>query len=244
MDQQGDFDGSRSRQLSAMSKLSSSAPDIDQLCNLIDESTFGFQPTLIVDQSVGRCSSTCLSPKFRSIPSCQVKAFRSTRLKRLGSSSTKKSDSNDDSHLTSDDDEFPSYRSLYPYARRRFALRFSLSSSLLSRFRSLSTCHFSHSRRSSHLTSNIRSIHAPRSSSSLALHRTQSNLPSITEEDNLGSTPGTTSPLTTSSQMSCTIVDTRRTPANSCNVEELAAYLDNYLYLPKSLSGAAELMYT
>ncbi|CAF0757599.1 unnamed protein product [Didymodactylos carnosus] len=30
----------------------------------------------------------------------------------------------------------------------------------------------------------------------------------------------------------------------ACNVEELAAYLENYLYLPKNLSGAAELMYT
>ena len=39
-------------------------------------------------------------------------------------------------------------------------------------------------------------------------------------------------------------VETRRTTNQSCNVEELAAYLDNYLYLPKSLSGAAELMYT
>jgi hypothetical protein len=36
----------------------------------------------------------------------------------------------------------------------------------------------------------------------------------------------------------------RSTIANSCNVEELAAYFDDFLYLPKSLSGAAELMYT
>ena len=238
MDQLEKLEGSR--QLLTMTKLSSSAPDIDQLCNLIDESTFGFQSSSLNESTPGRSSS--LSSKFRSIPSCQVKAFRSTRLKRLSSSSSKKCEPNDDQHLSSDIDEFCSYRSLYPYARRRFAMRFSLSSSLLSRFRSLSTCHFSHSRRSSHLTSNIRSIHSPHSSSTITLYRTQSTLPAITEEENPTSTTALGS--TASSPLSCTIVDTRRATANSCNVEELAAYLDNYLYLPKSLSGAAELMYT
>jgi len=60
--------------------------------------------------------------------------------------------------------------------------------------------------------------------------RTNSILPSINEEEINSST----------TQNQCRIVDT----ANSCNVEELAAYLDDFLYLPKSLSGAAELMYT
>ena len=205
-----------------MSKLSSSAPDIDQLCQIIDESTFGLQS----------------SSKLRSVPPCQVKAFRSSRLKRLSSPSSLKR--SPDLNENDDADDRPSYtsddspRSLYPCTRRTFAMRFSLSSSLLHRFRSLSTCHFPLSRRSSHLNTNCRSRH---SSSTITLYRTQSNLPAITEEDNSSSS--------TANQLACTLVDTRRTTmGNACNVEELAAYLDHYLYLPKSLSGAAELMYT
>jgi hypothetical protein len=129
-------------------------------------------------------------------------------------------------------------------------MRLSLSSpSLLNRFRSLSTCHFPPSRRNSHLSSNIRSHHIRYSSpGTITLFRTKSILPAIVEEetniDNPSSSSSTTTTTTTQSQLSCTIVDTRRPTANSCNVEELAAYLDNFLYLPKSLSGAAELMYT
>ncbi len=102
-------------------------------------------------------------------------------------------------------------------------MRFSLPSSLLNRFRSLSTYNLPKSRRYS--------------SSTITLFRTKSILPSMNEEE-------INSSSSTQSQLSCTIVDTRRTTANSCNVVELAAYLDNFLYLPKSLSGAAELMYT
>lgn len=208
--------------LVAMSKLSSSAPDIDQLCQIIDESTFGLQS----------------SSKLRSVPPCHVKAFRSSRLKRLYSSSSLKrnpdlNDNDDDDHPSYASDDSP--RSLYPCTRRAFAMRFSLSSSLLHRFRSMSTCQFPLSRRSSHLNTNCRSRH---SSSTITLYRTQSNLPAITEEDNNNSS-------STANQLACTLVDTRRTTmGNACNVEELAAYLDHYLYLPKSLSGAAELMYT
>ena len=216
---------SSSKQLLAMTKLSSSAPDIDQLCQIIDESTFGLQ-ALSDDHSL----------KLRSVPSCQVKAFRSSRLKRLSSSSSlKRTDLNDDETQEEVEEEQPSpppsrdessRRSLYPCTRRTFAMRFSLSSSLLHRFRSMSTCHFPLSRRSSHLNPNVRSRH---SSSTITLYRTQSTLPAISEEENHNGT---------GSQLACT----RRTAM--CNVEELAAYFDHYLYLPKSLSGAAELMYT
>jgi len=120
-------------------------------------------------------------------------------------------------------------------------MRFSLSSSLLNRFRSLSTYNLPQSRRNSYLTSDIRSHHYRYSSPTITLFRTNSILPSITEDETNSLPLSTTTPQ---SQLSCTIVDTRRTTANSCNVEELAAYLDNFLYLPKSLSGAAELMYT
>ncbi|CAM4981339.1 unnamed protein product [Rotaria socialis] len=122
---------------------------------------------------------------------------------------------------------------------------FSLSSpSLLNRFRSLSTCHFPQSRRNSHLCSNLRSHHVRYSSpTTITLFRTKSILPSIVEEESTID-DRSPSPTTSTSQLSCTIVDARRSTANSCNVEELAAYLDNFLYLPKSLSGAAELMYT
>ena len=123
-------------------------------------------------------------------------------------------------------------------------MRFSLSSpSLLNRFRSLSTCHLPQSRRNSHLSSNFRSHHIRYSSpGTITLFRTKSILPAIVEEEsNIDNSAAT---ATSQSQLSCTIVDTRRPTANSCNVEELAAYLDNFLYLPKSLSGAAELMYT
>jgi len=96
----------------------------------------------------------------------------------------------------------------------------SLPSSLLNKFRSLSTYDLPQSRRYS--------------TSTITVFRTKSILPSMNEEEMNSST--------TESQ--CSIVDTRRTSANSCNVEELAAYLDDFLYLPKSLSGAAELMYT
>lgn len=131
---------------------SSSSP-VDQLCDLIEKNTFG----------------------FAAVPPSQVKAFRSTRLKRLKSTKL-------------------------PRAGERAA--FSFCSSFLTRFRRLST-------------------------------RSEANLPSIPEEEQ-------PSPTATA----CSIAETRRTASQSCNVEELAAYLDNYLYLPKSLSGAAELMYT
>ncbi len=50
-------------------KQISSVPDIDQLCNLFHENTFGLK---------------CFPPsKFSSVPSTQIKAFRSSRLKRL-----------------------------------------------------------------------------------------------------------------------------------------------------------------
>lgn len=138
-----------------------------------------------------------------------------------------------------------SCRSIVPYTRRTFSMRFSLSSpSLLNRFRSLSTCHFSQSRRNSHPSPTIRSHHIRYSSpTTITLVRTKSVLPSIVEEEAIIENPPSP-PTTLQSQLSCTIVDTRRPTANSCNVEELAAYLDNFLYLPKSLSGAAELMYT
>ncbi|UJR29227.1 hypothetical protein I4U23_010441 [Adineta vaga] len=176
--------------------------------------------------------------------------FRSSRLKRLHTcSSVTKIEEEDTSG------EKSSCRSLIPYTRRTFSMRFSLTTpSLLNRFRSLSTCHFPQSRRSSHHSSNLRSHHIRYpSSTTITLFRTKSILPAIVEEesanDNLSSsslstTTTTTAASTTQSQLSCTIVDTRRPAANSCNVEELAAYLDNFLYLPKSLSGAAELMYT
>lgn len=123
-------------------------------------------------------------------------------------------------------------------------MRFSLSTpSLLNRFRSLSTCHFPPTRRSSHLSPNLRPHHLRYSSpGTITLFRTKSILPDIIEEET--NTDNPSSSATSQSQLSCTIVDTRRPTANSCNVEELAAYLDNFLYLPKSLSGAAELMYT
>jgi hypothetical protein len=124
-------------------------------------------------------------------------------------------------------------------------MRFSLSSpSLLTRFRSLSTCHYPQTRRSSHLSPNLRSHHLRYSSpTTITLFRTKSILPAIVEEEsNIDNSLSTITP--SQPQLSCTIVDTRRPTANSCNVEELAAYLDNFLYLPKSLSGAAELMYT
>jgi hypothetical protein len=135
--------------------ISSSNIDIDQLCRLIDENTFGMKI----------CSSS--SSKLSSIPSYQIKAFHSTRLKRLNYSViiTK---TNVDEH------EY-------------------CSSSLLNRFRSLST-----------------STNKP-------------ILPLINEEEKINSLTSTT---------------------HSCNVEELTAYFDNFLYLPKSLSDAAKLMYT
>lgn len=173
-------------------KLSVSVSDIDQLCNLIDESTFGLQ--------------TFSSSKFHSIPSYEVKAFRSSRLKRLHSSSMKKSNLNGNKNASL-------FRSMH----------LSLSSSLLKKFRSLSTCNNPPVRRSS--------------SPTITLFRTKSILPSTNKEEMNSITKN-------QSQLSCTVVDTCRTTANSCNVEELAAYLDNFLYLPKSLSGAAELMYT
>jgi len=213
----------------------SSISDIDQLCNLIDESTFGG----CLQGSSNKSSN--LSLRFRSVPSCQVKAFRSSRLKRLHTSSISKIEEEENNC------EKTSCRSLIPYTRRTFSMRFSLSSpSLLNRFRSLSTCHFPQSRRNSHLSSNIRSHHIRYSSpGTITLFRTKSILPAIVEEEiNIDNSSTTTTTTTSQSQLSCTIVDTRRPTANSCNVEELAAYLDNFLYLPKSLSGAAELMYT
>jgi len=205
-------------------------PDIDQLCNLIDESTFG-------RLQQGSCSNNkSLSSRFGSVPACQVKAFRSSRLKRLNFSSKSET-------CTSSDDNSSQCRSLVSYRHRpTISMRFSLSSpSLLNRFRSLSTASLQ-SRRASHLAGGIRSSHnirysAPATTTTITLFRTQSILPPIVEEEsNVNST--------NQSQLSCTIVDTRRTTATSCNVEELAAYFDNFLYLPKSLSGAAELMYT
>lgn len=173
-------------------KLSSSISDIDQLCNLIDESTFGLK--------------TLSSSKFHSVPTFQVKAFRSSRLKRLHSSSLTKSNITGNENVSL-------FRSI----------EFTISSSLLKKFRSLSTYNLSQIPRSS--------------SSTVTLCRTKSILPSVNEEEiDLSASK--------QSQLSCTIVDSYRTTANSCNVEELAAYLDNFLYLPKSLSGAAELMYT
>jgi hypothetical protein len=160
--------------------LNSSNPDIDQLCQLIDENTFGLK--------------SISSSKFHSIPSYQIKAFRSSRLKRLNSSSITKSNLNENS------------------SDRTFSTDISLSSSLLNRFRSLSTSNLPQSRRYS--------------SSTITLYPQKS----MTEEEINSST--------TESQ--CHIVPS----TNSCNVEELAAYLDHFLYLPKSLSGAAELMYT
>jgi len=209
-----------------------SVSDIDQLCNLIDESTFGG----CIQGSPNKSSN--LSIRFRSVPSCQVKAFRSSRLKRLNTSPISKIEEEEDS-------EKSSCRSLVPYTRRTFSMRFSLSSpSLLNRFRSLSTCHFPQTRRNSHLSSNLRSHHIRYSApGTITLFRTQSILPAIVEEETNIDNPSSTT-ATSQSQLSCTIVDTRRPTANSCNVEELAAYLDNFLYLPKSLSGAAELMYT
>ena len=183
-------------------KLSTSVPDIDQLCDLIDESTFGLKSF----------TSSSSSSKFHSVPSYQIKAFRSSRLKRLHSSSITQSNLVENENL-----------SIHPSTHRTISMRFSLSSSLLNKFRSLSTCNLSQSRRYSTPT--------------ITLIRTKSILPSINEEE-------INSSLTTQSQLTCTLVDTRRANANSCNVEELAAYLDNFLYLPKSLSGAAELMYT
>jgi hypothetical protein len=186
--------------------------------------------------------SSNLSVRFRSVPSCQVKAFRSNRLKRLHTSSISKIDEEDD-----DSGEKNSCRSVIPYTRRTFSMRFSLSPpSLLNRFRSLSTCHLPQSRRNSHLSSNFRSHHIRYSSpGTITLFRTKSILPAIVEEEtNIDNSSSLTTAATSQSQLSCTIVDTRRPTANSCNVEELAAYLDNFLYLPKSLSGAAELMYT
>jgi hypothetical protein len=166
--------------------LNTSIPDIDQLCNLIDENTFGLK--------------SFSSSKIHSVPSYQIKAFHSSRLKRLHSSSTIKSNVNENEN-TSD---------------RTFSI-------LLNRFRSLSTSNLPQSRRYS--------------SSTINFFHQKSNLSSNNDEEMNSSS-------TTQSQLSCTIVDTRETTANSCNVAELAAYFDDFLYLPKSLSGAAELMYT
>jgi len=225
----------------------STTTDIDQLCHLIDENTFG----RLQGSDINSNSSSCLSSRFRSVPACQVKAFRSSRLKRLHSSKISSISTNEccpDVISSSESDSTTSHcRSLIPFHNRRrtFSMRFSLSSpSLLTRFRSLSTYSLpQQSRRGSHLSANIRSSH-PRYSSSpttITLFRTQSTLPSIVEEE---SNVVVNSSSTGQAQLSCTIVDTRRPTATSCNVEELAAYLDNFLYLPKSLSGAAELMYT
>ena len=135
-------------------KLYSSISDIDQLCHLIDENPFGLK--------------TFTLSKYSSISTYQIKIFRSSRLKRLNSSSNLKINFNENDP-----------------------------SSLLTRFRSLSTYH----------------------------------LPSPTRRHSTKHTPQSTS------------IETE-TNNTSCNVEELAAYLDDLLYLPKSLSGAAELMYT
>lgn len=163
----------------------SKTSDIDQLCELIDQSTFGFVP---------------VSKTSRSSPSCQVKTFRCSRLKRLNSSKLTRSSRNEH-----EEEKTPISTSI--------DRRISFCSSFLNRFRRLST----RSRQTS--------------KSTLTLYRTESNLSSIIEEEK--------KPLSTYS-----IVEQRRATGNCCNVEELAAYLDNYLYLPKSLSGAAELMYT
>lgn len=64
-----------------------------------------------------------------------------------------------------------------------------------------------------------------------------SNLPQSSTKDDMNSS------LTTTPTMQTDEIK-RSTITNSCNVEELAAYFDDFLYLPKSLSGAAELMYT
>lgn len=138
-------------------KFYSSISDIDQLCHLIDENPFGLK--------------TFTLSKYSSISSYQIKIFRSSRLKRLNSTSNLKIHSNENDP-----------------------------SSLLTRFRSLSTYHLPSTRRHSS-----------------SKHTAQSN--HIENETNLSMN-------------------------TSCNVEELAAYLDDLLYLPKSLSGAAELMYT
>jgi len=168
--------------------LNSTVIDIDQLCNLIDENTFGLK--------------SFPSSKFHSIPSYKIKAFRSSRLKRLHSSSIIKSNLNEN--------ENSSYQTI--------SMHLSLSSSFINRFRSLSTDNY------------------PQTRGYLSSTRTLFRTKSMNEEEmNLSKTE---------SQLSCTLVDTRRSSANSWNVEELTAYLDNFLYLPKSLSGAAELMYT
>ncbi|CAF4993983.1 unnamed protein product, partial [Rotaria magnacalcarata] len=189
-----------------------SISDIDELCNLIDESSLGG----CVQGSPYKSSN--LSLRFRSIPSCQVKAFRSSRLKRLHSSSIPKVQEEEEEENA----EKLSCRSLVPYTRRTFSMRFSLSSpSLLNRFRSLSTCHFPQSRRNSHLCSNLRSHHVRYSSpTTITLFRTKSILPSIVEEESTIDNRSP-SPTTSASQLSCTIVDARRPTANSCNVEEL-----------------------
>ncbi|CAF1182008.1 unnamed protein product [Adineta steineri] len=179
----------------------SSAPDIDQLCDLIDENTFGLK------------SFSSSSSKFHSVPSTQIKAFRSSRLKRLHTPATN----------FNDHENF----SLLPSTNRTISMRFTLSSTLLDQFRSLSTYNLPKSRR------------RYSSPTTITLFRTKSIPSTDTKEENNSSTTSLSQ-----SQLSCTIVDTRRTTAHSCNVEELAAYLDNFLYLPKSLSGAAELMYT
>ena len=64
---------------------SSAMVDIDQLCQLIDQNKFGLKI-----YSTG---------KFSSIPIFQMKIFRSSRLKRLHSSSTIKTNENDSSLL-------------------------------------------------------------------------------------------------------------------------------------------------
>ena len=138
-------------------KLYSSISDIDQLCHLIDENPFGLK--------------TFTLSKYSSISTYQIKIFRSSRLKRLNSSSNLKINFNENDP-----------------------------SSLLTRFRSLSTYH----------------------------------LPSTTRRHSTKHTPQSTSIET----------ETNSNNNTSCSVEELAAYLDDLLYLPKSLSGAAELMYT
>lgn len=197
--------------------LTTTSNEIDNLCQLIDKHQFTI--------------STRSKSKYHSVPSSQVKAFR---LKRLNGCSTSKTD-----EQSRPEDQ--TCRSLVPCARRTFSMRFSLSpSSLIHRFRSLSTLNMTPStRRQIHFSSHHRRNSFSISSSSITLVRTKSILPSIVEEE-----PIHDSSVTTQAQLSCTIVDTRRSTANSCNVEELAAYLDNLLYLPKSLSGAAELMYT
>lgn len=199
----------KSNELIRMSKYSSSTSDIDQLCQLIDESTFGF--------------SNVSPSKFRSVPSSQVKTFRSSRLKRLNHSKLKCPDEFEEISSSSDHEE--NSLPFRPSRRRTFSMRSSYSSSLIHRFRSLTT-----NRSSSSRSSHLRSFPSRHSTSTISLYRTESTLPSIHEED----LHSTSSPF----------IDPRRTTGNACNVEELAAYLDHFLYLPKSLSGAAELMYT